>query len=151
MGNQDRPITLEDGSALDLYVDPEEHAELDPRFRQAMPACNATPMSASIPTRLLRCRPAGCTLSSTRFANAAIPTSMKWRMDSVHATRHRQAAIAMQQSAAIAILPMLFKIGWTRQPAKTLPVARQVIPETCAQCHNAIYQKYQESVHGSAL
>ena len=29
--------------------------------------------------------------------------------------------------------------------------ARVAIPETCAQCHNAIYEKYRESVHGSAL
>jgi predicted CXXCH cytochrome family protein len=32
-----------------------------------------------------------------------------------------------------------------------LPDARAWIPQTCAQCHNAIYQKYLTSVHGSAL
>lgn len=32
-----------------------------------------------------------------------------------------------------------------------LPEARLHIPGTCAQCHNAIYEKYRESVHGSAL
>jgi hypothetical protein len=32
-----------------------------------------------------------------------------------------------------------------------LPEMRTSIPQTCAKCHNAIYQKYQDSVHGSAL
>jgi predicted CXXCH cytochrome family protein len=32
-----------------------------------------------------------------------------------------------------------------------LPEARLWIPETCGRCHNEIYQKYRESVHGSAV
>jgi hypothetical protein len=32
-----------------------------------------------------------------------------------------------------------------------LPEARLWIPERCGLCHNAIYQKYKESVHGAAL
>ncbi len=31
------------------------------------------------------------------------------------------------------------------------PEAHVVVPLTCAQCHNAIYEKYLDSVHGSAL
>jgi hypothetical protein len=34
---------------------------------------------------------------------------------------------------------------------KLLPEARTWIPERCGLCHNAIYQKYKESVHGTAL
>lgn len=37
------------------------------------------------------------------------------------------------------------------QTDELLEAARIAIPETCAQCHNAIYEKYRESVHGSAL
>jgi hypothetical protein len=37
------------------------------------------------------------------------------------------------------------------QTGQLLLSARTHIPETCSQCHNAIYQKYVESVHGSAL
>jgi hypothetical protein len=37
------------------------------------------------------------------------------------------------------------------QTGQLLLSARTHIPETCSQCHNAIYQKYSESVHGSAL
>jgi hypothetical protein len=32
-----------------------------------------------------------------------------------------------------------------------LPEARLEIPQTCAHCHNAIYEQYQQSVHGAAL
>ncbi|MGD2057358.1 MAG: cytochrome c3 family protein [Anaerolineales bacterium] len=37
------------------------------------------------------------------------------------------------------------------QTGRLLPSARTNIPVTCSQCHSAIYQKYRESVHGSAL
>jgi predicted CXXCH cytochrome family protein len=32
-----------------------------------------------------------------------------------------------------------------------LPATRQYIPQTCAQCHSTIFEKYAGSVHGSAL
>ena len=32
-----------------------------------------------------------------------------------------------------------------------LPEARLRIPETCARCHNSIYESYKETVHGAAL
>jgi len=34
---------------------------------------------------------------------------------------------------------------------RLLPEARLNIPQTCARCHNAIYEQYKASVHGSAL
>ncbi|MEJ1644175.1 hypothetical protein SMA60_28565, partial [Escherichia coli] len=34
---------------------------------------------------------------------------------------------------------------------KLLGYARLHIPQTCAQCHSAIYDQYKESVHGKAL
>lgn len=45
----------------------------------------------------------------------------------------------------------------TQQPmtdpasGKLLPDARVHVPETCAKCHNAIYETYKQSVHGTAL
>ena len=38
-----------------------------------------------------------------------------------------------------------------KETGKLLDYARLHIPETCAQCHSAIYDTYKESVHGSAL
>ncbi len=32
-----------------------------------------------------------------------------------------------------------------------LPEARLLIPETCARCHNTIYETYKQSIHGAAL
>ncbi len=41
---------------------------------------------------------------------------------------------------------------WTDpQTGDLLPAARLRIPETCAKCHSAIYEKYRNSVHGAAL
>lgn len=37
------------------------------------------------------------------------------------------------------------------QTGELLPDARSWIPQTCARCHSQIYDKYLESVHGSAL
>lgn len=34
---------------------------------------------------------------------------------------------------------------------KVLPQARLLIPQVCARCHSAIYDQYQQSVHGAAL
>ena len=37
------------------------------------------------------------------------------------------------------------------QSGELLPDARPWVSQTCAKCHNAIYQKYAQSVHGAAL
>jgi len=39
----------------------------------------------------------------------------------------------------------------TDQNGVLLPAARLRIPETCARCHNAIYETYKQRVHGAAL
>ncbi len=38
-----------------------------------------------------------------------------------------------------------------KQTGELLPEARFRIPQTCARCHNAIYETYKSSVHGAAL
>lgn len=38
-----------------------------------------------------------------------------------------------------------------KETGQVLLGAHLVIPQTCAQCHSAIYEKYKESVHGKAL
>ncbi len=37
------------------------------------------------------------------------------------------------------------------QSGELLPDSRSWIPQTCARCHNTIYEKYRTSVHGAAL
>ncbi len=70
--------------------------------------------------------------------------------DSVHATAlengNRNAAICTDCHTAHAVRQLT-----DPETGKLLPEAPEWIPQTCAQCHNAIYQKYLTSVHGSAL
>lgn len=71
-------------------------------------------------------------------------------LDSVHA----DALEAGNRNAAICTDchdPHLMQRLTDPQSGELLPRANQAIPRTCAQCHNAIYQKYLTSVHGSAL
>ncbi|MBI4732115.1 MAG: cytochrome c3 family protein [Chloroflexi bacterium] len=39
----------------------------------------------------------------------------------------------------------------TDSDGSLLPETRSQIPQTCAQCHSAIYDQYEQSVHGAAL
>ena len=70
--------------------------------------------------------------------------------DSVHARAfdagNKEGAVCTDCHTAHAVRPI-------NDPAtgKIRPDAHLWIPETCAQCHNAIYQKYRNTVHGEAL
>jgi hypothetical protein len=71
-------------------------------------------------------------------------------MDSVHAKAleagNRDAAVCTDCHTAHAVQ------DWVDETTgETLPEARAQIPQTCARCHSEIYNKYAESVHGSAL
>ncbi len=70
--------------------------------------------------------------------------------DSVHAAAqangNRNAAVCTDCHTAHAVRQLT-----EPQSEKLLPSTRVWIPQTCAQCHYAIYQKYSTSVHGAAL
>ncbi len=70
--------------------------------------------------------------------------------DSVHAAAmeagNRNAAICSDCHTAHAVRRLT-----DPETGELLPESRVWIPQTCAQCHYAIYQKYSTSVHGSAL
>jgi len=70
--------------------------------------------------------------------------------DSVHADAmaagKREAAVCTDCHTAHAV-----RLLNDRKTGQMLPSTRSWIPQTCAQCHNAIFQKYITSVHGSAL
>jgi len=70
--------------------------------------------------------------------------------DSVHenamAAGNRNAAICTDCHTAHTVRQLT-----NPDTGELLPDARTWIPKTCAQCHSAIYQKYLNSVHGSAL
>jgi predicted CXXCH cytochrome family protein len=70
--------------------------------------------------------------------------------DSMHAAAqasgNRNAAICTDCHTAHAVRQLT-----NPQTKDLLPDTRIWIPQTCAQCHYAIYQKYSTSVHGAAL
>jgi predicted CXXCH cytochrome family protein len=71
-------------------------------------------------------------------------------LDSVHGAAlqagNRNAAVCTDCHTAHAVQ------DWVNdETGETLPEARILIPQTCAQCHNEIYQSYVTSVHGEAL
>ena len=70
--------------------------------------------------------------------------------DSVHAAAlaagNRNAAICTDCHTAHAVQQITYP-----ESQKVLPEARQWIPQTCAKCHYAIFQKYSTSVHGAAV
>jgi Cytochrome c3 len=70
--------------------------------------------------------------------------------DSIHAAAqasgNRNAAVCTDCHTAHAVRQLT-----DPQTGNLLPETRIWIPQTCAQCHYAIYQQYSTSVHGAAL
>ncbi len=149
-GQPGQTLTLGDGEVLDLYVDPAEHAasihgsqgyacvqchaDVGEYPHPAFEAANRRDFTLQLNSVCQRCH-----ISQFELAN-----------DSVHsqalAEGQTAAAVCTDCHTAHAVQ------DWVdEQNGETLPEARLAIPGTCAQCHNAIYQEYQESVHGSAL
>jgi hypothetical protein len=72
-------------------------------------------------------------------------------LDSVHqralAAGNREAAVCTDCHSAHDTQ----RITNPSNPEQLLTSARVQIPQTCARCHNSIFEVYRESVHGSAL
>jgi hypothetical protein len=70
--------------------------------------------------------------------------------DDVHATYQ---SVGIRQAAVCTDCHTAHETRRLRDPEnyQLLPDARQWIPDRCGLCHNAIYQLYRDSVHGSAL
>jgi hypothetical protein len=72
-------------------------------------------------------------------------------LDSVHqralAAGNREAAVCTDCHSAHATQ----RVTNPANPGQLLTSARVQIPQTCARCHNAIFEVYRDSVHGAAL
>ena len=143
-------ITLENGETLSVYISPEDFANsIHGREGYACVQCHTTvgdfphpPFSAKdvrdaslhLYQACRRCHISQYTLS----------------LDSVHAnalgTGNRNAAICTDCHTSHAVRRLT-----DPETGLLSPDAHEWIPQTCAKCHNAIYQKYLTSVHGSAL
>jgi hypothetical protein len=149
-GQPGQTFPLEDGTSLDLYVDPLDHANsIHGSLGYACVQCHADvgeyphpPFSATDQrdaTLQLNVVCSRCHLSQYEDA-----------LDSVHGAAlqagNRNAAVCTDCHTAHAVQ------DWVNdETGETLPEARILIPQTCAQCHNEIYQTYVTSVHGEAL
>jgi predicted CXXCH cytochrome family protein len=143
-------MKLEDGEELGLYVDPEEYASsIHGKSGYACVQCHTSvgdyphpPFTAADRRDAsLKLYPACYRCHSGEYERS---------QDSVHtkamANGKREAAVCTDCHTAHAV-----RLLNDAKTGQLLPDAHAWIPQTCAQCHNAIYQKYLTSVHGSAL
>jgi hypothetical protein len=143
-------LTLEDGTVMDLYVSPGGFA---------------ASIHGSEGYACVQCHPAvgnyphpKFTAKDERDVSLQLYTACKLchakqydlASNSVHAMAlaegNRQAATCVDCHGAHNVQPI-----HNEKTGELLPETRQWIASTCSKCHNAIYQKYLNSVHGSAL
>jgi hypothetical protein len=143
-------LELENGEVLDLYISPDDYYHsIHGEQGYACVQCHRTVGDYPHPPFVA---------SSKRDASLKLNTTCKHchlsqhvlTQDSVHAEALNEgkieAAICTDCHTAHEVRQINDPI--TKEP---LPETRVWVPETCAQCHNEIYQKYLTSVHGSAL
>jgi hypothetical protein len=149
-GQPGQTFPLEDGSELDLYVDPLEHANsIHGQQGYACVQCHADVGEYPHPPFSAADR-RDVTLQLNVVCQRCHVTQYELAMDSVHAQAqaegNRAAAVCSDCHTAHAIQ------DWVDETTgETLPEARTQIHQTCAQCHSAIHEQYLTSVHGSAL
>ena len=143
-------MTLQNGDVLDLYVNPSTYAaSIHGQDGYACVQCHTNlgnyPHPVFTATDLR-----DVTLQLTNVCDRCHSGEYNLTMDSVHAAAQaagkREAAVCTDCHGSHDVRQ------WTNlETHELLSVARISIPATCAKCHNAIYQKYQTSVHGAAL
>lgn len=149
-GQPGQTFPLEDGSELDLYVDPAEHANsIHGSQGYACVQCHADVGEYPHPPFTAANR-REATITLNNVCQRCHASQHTLAMDSVHAQAladgNREAAVCSDCHTAHAVQ------DWVDEATgETLPSMRPVIPQTCAKCHSAIYETYLTSVHGSAL
>ncbi len=149
-GQPGQTFPLGDGTTLDLYVDPLEHASsIHGSQGYACVQCHADVGEYPHPPFQAADR-RDVTIQLNSVCQRCHASQYELAHDSVHATAqaagNREAAVCSDCHTAHAVQ------DWVdEQTGETLPEARAIIPQTCAQCHSAIHAEYLTSVHGSAL
>ncbi len=143
-------LTLDNGDTLDLFVDPLAHAgSIHGQKGYACVQCHTTvgefphPAFSAADLR-------DVTLQLNQVCARCHAGEAESVKDSVHqaaqARGEREAAVCTDCHTAHNVQQLTDPVTHA-----LLPEARQWIPQTCAQCHNTIYEKYLTSVHGEAL
>jgi nitrate/TMAO reductase-like tetraheme cytochrome c subunit len=149
-GNPELSLELDNGDVLSLYVEESDHArsvhgQVGIACVQCHTGIDGFPhpdfRAADRRDASLQLYTACQTCHADQYARAN---------DSVHGRAleagNREAAICTDCHTAHTVRRLTNPA--TRQ---LLPDARIWVPQTCAQCHSAIYDKYSDSVHGAAL
>lgn len=149
-GQPGQVMKLVSGEELDLYVPPELHQNsVHGQLGYACVQCHRTVGEYSHPPFSATDK-RDVTLQLSETCKYCHTHQFELAQDSVHATAlangNRQAAVCSDCHTAHEVRRLN-----DPQTHELLPDARKWIPERCALCHNAIYQKYEDSVHGSAL
>lgn len=142
--------TLENGDVLDLSVSPQDYnSSVHGSMGYACVQCHRQIGNYPHPpfqAKDLR----DASLQLYRACQGCHQFQYELAQDSVHATAmaagKREAAVCIDCHTAHTVR-RLDKPG----TLEMLPDARVWVPQTCAKCHNAIYNEYKNSVHGSAL
>ncbi len=149
-GQPGTTMTLENGETWDLYVPAEAHANsVHGELGYACVQCHIQVGEYPHPS---------FTAKDSRDASLQLSTACQrchaqqygQTMDSVHSTAqeagNNQAAICSDCHTAHDVQRI-----YQPRTKDMLLEARVWIPQACARCHSAIYEKYRQSVHGSAL
>lgn len=143
-------LTLGDGTVIDLYVSPNDYnLSVHGSAGYACVQCHPTvgnyphpPFSAKDERDLSLQLYTACKLCHVSQYNLTT--------NSVHAMAmaegNRQSATCVDCHGSHNV-----KALHDKKTGELLPETHQWITSTCSKCHNAIYQKYYTSVHGSAL
>jgi len=143
-------LTLDNGEVLELYVSAEDHnASVHGKKGYACVQCHTTvgdyphPPFSAADSR-------DASLQLYQACQRCHTSQYELTQDSVHAIAlangNNQAAICTDCHTAHQVRQLT-----DPDSGELTPEARVWVPQTCAKCHNAIYQKYLTTVHGSAL
>ncbi len=149
-GAPGQTFTLENGDVLDLFVDPTWHQNsVHGEMGYACVQCHSDVGEYPHPAWQAADR-RDATIKLTQQCARCHEQQAKLEADGVHANAQRQG---IREAAVCVDCHTAHEVRRLTDPAthQLLPETRQWIPERCALCHNAIYQKYKDSVHGSAL
>jgi hypothetical protein len=149
-GQPGTSMTLENGEEWELYVPAEEHlSSVHGSQGYACVQCH-TQVGEYPHPEFSAADQREASLKLYYVCQRCHASQYDLAQDSVHTSKllagNLEAAVCTDCHTAHAVQRL--KDPETRE---LLPEARVGIPETCGRCHNAIYQKYRESVHGSAV
>jgi hypothetical protein len=146
----DLSMTLENGDVLELSVSPDEYAaSIHGKQGYACVQCHTLVGNYPHPTWNAASR-RDATLDLNSVCDRCHISQAEKAQDSVHGA----ALEAGNKNAAVCTdCHTAHMVRRLNDPAtgELLPDAHIFIPQTCAKCHNDIFQKYKDSVHGAAL